>query len=352
MKKIRVLIVDDSALIRKVLSSILQQDPTIEVIATANDPYEARDIMVREKPDVITLDIEMPKMDGVSFLKKYMRILPTPTVVISSLAETGKKISIQALEAGAVDIITKPKIRVTDELNTIATEIIKRVKIAAHSTVHSHYKNKSQLNLAMQGASNPNEVAHLEETTDKVIGIGASTGGVEHLARIMPIFPATSPGIVIVQHMPEGFTESFAKRLNELCNLRVKEAQDNDKVLPGTALLAPGGKTHMEIKRIGGEYRIQLIAGEKVSFNRPSVDVLFNSIAQHAGKNSACILMTGMGKDGAQGLLKCKQAGGETFIQDEASCVVFGMPGEAQKLGAAKKTVPLQNIPETLLHSL
>ncbi len=346
-KKVRVLIVDDSATVRKVLTTVLEMDDGIEVIHAAKDPYEARDVLVEQKPDVVTLDIEMPRMDGVTFLKKYMRILPTPTIIISSLAEKGKAITVEALMSGAVDIITKPKMAVGDYLTQISDDIIRRVKSAARSKVTAI---NSETSVETVGKSS--DFTNLEETTDKVIAIGASTGGVEHLARIMPNFPAVSPGIVIVQHMPEGFTASFAKRLDSISSLRVREAKDGDRVLPGVVLLAPGGDKHMEVKRIGGQYRVSLKEGEKVAFNRPSIDVLLDSVAKHAGKNSVSIIMTGMGRDGAQGLLKCKQAGGRTFIQDEATSVIFGMPGEAKKVGAADIEVPLEKIPKTLLDAI
>lgn len=345
--KTRVMIVDDSAMVRKVLKTLLETDSSIEVIHAAKDPFEARDVLVEKKPDVITLDIEMPKMDGVTFLKKFMRVMPTPTIIISSLAEQGKSITIEALEAGAVDIITKPKIGVADHLEDIADEVIQRVKAAARSNM------SAVLSKAIVSPSNSKiENAKLVETTDKVIAIGASTGGVEHLARIMPLFPSTTPGIVICQHMPEGFTATFATRLNEISHIRVKEAEDGDRIVPGLALLAPGGTQHMTVVRSGGQYRVQLQEGEKVSFNRPSVDVLFDSIAKNVGRNSTSIIMTGMGKDGAKGLLNCRQAGGRTFIQNERSCVVFGMPGEAQKLGAAEAELQLEDIPSTLLEAI
>lgn len=346
--KTRVMVVDDSAMVRKVLTTLLETDPNIEVIHAAKDPFEARDVLVAQKPDVITLDIEMPKMDGVTFLKKFMRVLPTPTIIISSLAEQGKAITIEALEAGAVDIITKPKIGVADHLEEIAEDVIRRVKAAARSNM------SALVNSANAGTSSHRPVEHtrLEETTDKVIAIGASTGGVEHLARIMPLFPPTTPGIVICQHMPEGFTATFASRLNDISQVRVKEAVHGDRVVPGVALLAPGGTKHMTVVRSGGQYRVQLEEGEKVSFNRPSVDVMLDSVAKHVGKNSTSILMTGMGKDGAKGLLNCRQAGGRTFIQNERSCVVFGMPGEAKKLGAAEAEVPLEQIPQALLDAI
>ncbi len=343
--EIRVLVVDDSAMVRQTLSTILSSDNEIRVIGAARDPYEARDILVREKPDVVTLDIEMPRMDGVSFLRKYMRTLPVPTVIISSLAEKGKKITIEALEAGAVDIITKPKVGLMEHFESEVDNIIRRVKSASRSKV-------DRLVIPQPSSFNPvstEQIKRLDETTDKVIGIGASTGGVEHLARIMPSFPASSPGIVIVQHMPEGFTNSFSARLNDISKIRVKEAEHGDRIMPGLALLAPGGSRHMKVVRSGGQYRVELFEGEKVSFNRPAVDVLFDSIASYVGKNSACVLMTGMGKDGAKGLLKVKKAGGSTIIQDERTCVIFGMPGEAKKLDACDLEVPLNKIPSALI---
>lgn len=345
---IKVLVVDDSALVRRMLTEILNSDPGIEVVHAAKDPYEARDCLVELQPDVITLDIEMPKMDGVSFLKKFMRVMPTPTVIISSLAEKGKAITIEALEAGAVSVIAKQKIGLSDQLEAISDEIIETVKAAA--------KVKPSLMKVTQPRHRPAHLSasstSLEETTDKVIAIGASTGGVEHLARVLPLFPSVSPGIVIVQHMPEGFTHSFANRLNELSALRVKEAEDGDRVLPGTALLAPGGERHMRIVRKGGQYIIELFEGEKVAFNRPAVDVLFNSVSEHVGKNAVCVLMTGMGKDGAQGLLSCRSKGAKTIIQSEQTCVIFGMPGEAKSIGAADFEVDLMDIPQLVLDKL
>jgi len=348
--KIKVMVVDDSAMIRKALKAFLETDPQIEVVYAAKDPFDARDALIKLKPDVITLDIEMPKMDGVTFLKKFMRVAPTPTVIISSLAEKGKNITLQALEAGAVDFITKPKINITDHLEAITDELINKVKIASKSNI-THAQTAT---CAQSRATQAHSVEHarLDETTDKVIGIGASTGGVEHLARILPQFPATTPGIVICQHMPEGFTATFANRLNEISQIKVKEAEDGDRIIPGVGLLAPGGTKHMSIKRSGGQYIVKLEEGEKVSFNRPSVDVLFESIAKHAGKNAACVLMTGMGKDGAQGLLSCLKAGASTMIQNERSCVVFGMPGEAKKIGAAQTELGLEEIPKALLKAI
>ncbi len=344
MKKIKVLIVDDSAMVRKALYNILSSDPEIQVVGTASDPYEARDLLVTQSPDVITLDIEMPKMDGVTFLKKFMTKIPTPTIIISSLAERGKKITIDALTAGAVDIITKPKVGVLECLESSMADIIFRVKNAAKADVSNFQKLDSE--------TAPIEPSILYETTDKVIGIGASTGGVESLAKIIPLFPSATPGIAIVQHMPEGYTASFAARLNELAKINVKEAEDGERILPGRALLAPGGNQHMEVIRSGGQYRVRLFEGEKVSFNRPAVDVLFDSIAKHVGANTACVLMTGMGKDGAKGLLNVKNQGGKTFIQNKRTCIVYGMPGEAEALGAHQKSVALTDIPNALITSL
>jgi two-component system, chemotaxis family, protein-glutamate methylesterase/glutaminase len=290
----------------------------------------------------------MPKMDGVTFLKKFMRTQPTPTIIISSHAETGKKITIEALEAGAVDIITKPKVGVARHLESVAEDIIRRVKSAARSNVKA-------INIPFNTSSSrtiDNNSTKQYRTSHQIIGIGASTGGVEQLARILPMFPLSSPAILICQHMPEGFTSTFAKRLNSLSQIRVKEAEDGDRIEPGTAFLAPGGTRHMQVKHVGNMYHVVLTEGEKVSFNRPSVDVLFESIAKQVGSNSACVLMTGMGRDGAQGLLKCRENGGKTFIENERSCVVFGMPGEAQRLGAASDALNLEQIPNRLLAAL
>ncbi len=348
-KKIKVLIVDDSALVRKILKDGLSADPDIEVIGTARDPYQARDILVLKRPDVITLDVEMPRMDGVTFLKKFMPVYPTPTVMVSSLTERGKKITIEALEAGAVDIVTKPRTGISDDLPRMLKEIRQKVKQAAKVDLSRFAKQKKIVPSVIKPLR---ATKALDESTDKVIAIGASTGGTEALARILPAFPRISPGIVIVQHMPEGFTRSFAERLDSLCQMKVKEAQDNDRVLPGLCLVAPGGARHMEIIRSGGQYRVHLKTGEKVSGHRPSVDVLFHSVAVNAGKNAAAALMTGMGRDGADGLLAIRNAGGRTLAQDEPTCVVFGMPRAGWENGGAEMLVPLQNIPSVLLNMI
>lgn len=347
MKKIKVLIVDDSALVRKILSTGLSTDPEIEIIGMAQDPYQARDILVEKEPDVITLDVEMPKMDGVTFLKKFMDKFPTPTVMISSLTEQGKRITIEALEAGAVDIIEKPKVGLTDKLPEMMADICKRVKAAARVNVQYHAARRAQR------PSIPSvSTASLEQSTDKVIAIGASTGGVEALARILPEFPAASPGIVVVQHMPQGFTQSFAERLDKVCPTKVKEAKHNDRVISGTILIAPGGNQHMEVYRSGGEYRIRLQTGEKVTGHRPSVDVMFKSVAKYVGKNAVGVLMTGMGKDGAQGLLEIKNSGGITIAQDSKSSVVWGMPGAAVEIEAAQNQASLDDIPRECIDAI
>jgi two-component system chemotaxis response regulator CheB len=363
--KIRVLVVDDSALARKILTAGLSADRRIEVIGVASSPAAAFDMLVLMHPDVMTLDIEMPGMDGISFLRKFMPLHPIPTVVVSSLAESGKKLALDALEAGAVDIVTKPKIGVADGLPLLMGDICDRVVAAARTDVSRYRKltsikpeNEKEMlfpaaphtarvgDLAGLGESNA-----LHETTDRVIAIGASAGGVATLANIIPMFPAGAPGIVIVQHMPGGFTNSFAARLNSLAAMQVKEAEHGDRVRPGLILLAPGGDYHMEVRRSGGEYRIALMEGEKVSGHRPSVDVLFHSVAKNVGRNAAAAILTGMGDDGADGLLAIRKAGGRTFAQDEATCVVFGMPQVAWKKGAAEMLLPIQDIPVQLLRA-
>ncbi len=341
-RKIRVLVVDDSALVRKILSVGLAKDPQIEVVGQASDPYNARDLMVELHPDVITLDVEMPRMDGVTFLKKFMPVMPVPTVIISSLTQAGKRITLEALEAGAVDVVAKPTLGLADGLPVMLDDICQRVKAAAEVNV-ARFARKDR------AAAVEPVPAVLGETTDQVIAIGASTGGVPALAQILPAFPADAPGIVLVQHMPSGFTASFAERLNDVCRMRVKEAEENDRVLPGQILIAPGTYRHMSLVRSGGEYRVALLEGPPVSFSRPSVDVLLQSVAKHAGRNAAAALLTGMGSDGAAGLLAIRQAGGRTFAQDEASCVVFGMPRAAQELGAAEEMLPLERIPQALV---
>ena len=340
-RRIRVLIVDDSALVRSVLSRGLSEDPGIEVVAAARDPYEARDLLVKLRPDVITLDVEMPRMDGVTFLKRFMAVLPTPTVVLSSLTSRGSTLALQALEAGAVDVLTKPSVGVAAGIEGMMTALIARVKVAAVSQVQKRDPPPVE-------PVQPNSAA-LDKSTDLVIGLGASTGGVAALGRILPAFPPWSPGIVIVQHMPSGFTADFAKRLDELCTMRVSEARDGDRVLRGHILVAPGGSQHLEVRRHGGEYRVKLVAGSPESGHVPSVDVFFSSLAQYVGSNASACLLTGMGADGAAGLLQLRAAGGRTFAQDRETSAVWGMPAAAFEMGAAERLLPLEQVPATLV---
>ncbi len=341
-KVVRVLIVDDSALVRKILINGMSKDPEIEVIGEASNPYMARDLMVELKPDVITLDVEMPKMDGVTFLRKFMAVMPTPTIIISSLTQRGKEITFDALDAGAVDVIAKPAVGLVDGLPLLVEDINQRIKAAANVNVKKLQRNT---NVMIE------QPTALRETTDRLIAIGSSTGGVEALTRIMPAFPADSAGVVIVQHMPAGFTSTFAQRLNGLCKMRVKEAEDGDRVIQGQVLLAPGGMLHTTVVRSGGQYRIALQEGAEVNYSRPSVDVLFHSVAKSVGRNATAAILTGMGKDGAAGLKAIQQAGGKTVAQDEATSIVFGMPQMAISLGAADKIAPLEKIPNLLINA-
>lgn len=343
-KFIRVLIVDDSALVRKVLARNISEDPELEVVGVAENPYQARDLMVELKPDVITLDVEMPRMDGITFLKHYMEVMPTPTVIISSLIQAGGRITIDALEAGAVDVIAKPTLNVVDNLAMSKNEINQRIKQAAGINVRKMVNRNARA--LMSSASS------LSCDKTGIIAIGASTGGVDALARILPDFSADSPAILVVQHMPAGITTAFATRLNGLCQMRVKEAEEGDLVVSGQILIAPGGLRHTKIVRSSNQYRITLEDGELVNYCRPAVDVLFHSIAKEATCRVSAAILTGMGKDGAEGLLAIRQARGHTYAQDEETSVVFGMPKMAQSLGAVEKMLPLEQIPKALINSL
>ena len=346
--KIKVLIVDDSAMVRQTLNQIIDSDPHLEVIGTAVDPYFAAKIIAEEVPDVITLDVEMPRMDGLTFLKKIMTQHPIPVVIISSLTARGTETGMKALEYGAVEIITKPqmntklfieesKIRICDAVKAAAQARLKRKSIATETPVVVPKLSAD----AVLPPVTPNQ--SMIKTTEIVIAVGASTGGTEALTKFLQAMPLDSPGIVIVQHMPEKFTTSFANRLNEICNITVKEAEDGDGVIRGRALIAPGNY-HMLLKRSGARYYVEVKEGPFVNRHRPSVDVLFRSTARFAGGNAIGVIMTGMGDDGAKGLLEMKQAGAKTVAQDEKTCVVFGMPKEAIKLGAADKVLPLESI--------
>jgi two-component system chemotaxis response regulator CheB len=346
MKKIRVLIVDDSALMRQVLTEILSQDPEIEVVGAANDPYAAREKILLLKPDVLTLDVEMPRMDGLTFLEKLMRAHPMPVVMVSSLTEKDCDTTIRALELGAIDYVTKPHLDVRSGTMDHAGEIVSKVKMAARARVLRHTRGAKPL------ATGPNAIAALGSvgfrTTHKVIAVGASTGGTEALVRFLVPLPADSPGILIVQHMPAGFTTSFAARLESLCRMGVREAKTGDRVLPGHVLLAPGN-FHMDVRRSGVEISARVFQGDPVNRHRPSVDVLFHSCAEVLGPNAVGVILTGMGADGARGLLEMRQAGAYTIAQDEDTCVVFGMPREAIALGAAELIAPLDDIARAAL---
>ena len=346
-KKIRVLVVDDSAMVRQTLSAILKTDPKIEVMDTAGDPFYAAKIMMNEVPDVITLDIEMPRMDGLTFLRKIMRQHPIPVVIISSLTTEGTQTALRALEYGAVEIITKPQLGTKTFLEESRIKLCDVVKAAAKANLSLKKVYSKPLEVTPKLSADAvlaKSYAHsMIKTTEIVVAVGASTGGTEALSTFLKAFPSDCPGIVVVQHMPEIFTRTFADRLNEECKINVKEAENNDAILRGHALIAPGNK-HMLVKRSGARYFVEVIDGPLVNRHRPSVDVLFRSTAQYAGSNAIGIIMTGMGDDGARGLAEMKEAGALTIAQDEKSCVVFGMPKEAIKRNAVDKILPLDQI--------
>jgi two-component system chemotaxis response regulator CheB len=348
-QKIRVLIVDDSAVVRQTLSDILSSDPEIEVIATAGDPFVAAERIAEQVPDVITLDIEMPRMDGLTFLQKIMSQHPIPVVICSSLAENGAQSTFRALEYGAVDIIAKPRMGTKQFLEDSRVTLCQAVKAAAGARMGSRPTRTVQPKLTADVILSASDGAMLK-TTEKVVVIGASTGGTEALRAVLETLPADAPGIVIVQHMPEVFTRAFASRLDSLCSITVKEAEQNDTVLRGRALIAPGNH-HMLLKRSGARYYVDIKEGPLVCRHRPSVDVLFRSAARYAGQNAVGVILTGMGDDGARGLLEMKQAGATTIAQDEASCIVFGMPKEAIKAGGVDKVLPLLSIAGAILTS-
>ncbi len=348
-KKINVLVVDDSAVVRQVLTDMLNSDPDIEVIGSAADPFMAASKIRQIKPDVITLDVEMPRMDGISFLQKIMSQHPMPVVMVSSLTEQGSETTIKALEYGAVEIIQKPRLGVKQFLEESRIIICDAVKAASKAKLNRiSPKKQVEPKLSADAVLSKSASRAMLQTTDKIIAVGASTGGTEALRIFLEALPPDSPGIVIVQHMPENFTRAFANRLNGLCQITVKEAEDGDSVLRGHALIAPGNK-HMLLKRSGAKYYAEIKEGPLVNRHRPSVDVLFRSAARYGGKNTVGIIMTGMGDDGARGLLEMKEAGAQTIAQDEKSCVVYGMPAEAVKIGAAHKVVSLKNIASVAL---
>ncbi len=339
MKNIRVLIVDDSAVVRQIFTRELSRDSQIEVVGTAANPYIARDKIIQLKPDVITLDIEMPRMDGITFLRKLMHHFPLPVIVVSSLTVAGGKLVLEAMEAGAVDVLSKPGEAYS--VGDMSIELIDKIKAASHVVVSKPKKTSTESKL-------PKQKFAMTKTTNKVIAIGASTGGTQALQQVLQALPANSPGIVIVQHMPEHFTRAFSDRLNSICDLEIKEAENGDQVYPGRALIAPGNY-HMLLNRSGAQYYVQVKKGPLVSRHRPSVDVLFKSTARYAGANAIGVIMTGMGSDGAAGLLEMKNSGAQTVAQDERSCIVFGMPKVAIELGGADEIVSLKNIPKKVL---
>ena len=348
MSKINVLLVDDSAVVRQVLQAVLERDPNINVMGAASDPIFAMSRMAKQWPDVIVLDIEMPRMDGITFLKKIMSERPTPVVICSSLSIEGAKTSIQALEAGAISIVTKPQFGLKSFLESSAAHLIQSVKMAAIANINN-LRKKPAIKLAVNVDRIPQSTSDsLSKTTERVIAIGTSTGGTQALELVLSALPRTVPGIVIVQHMPEKFTEMFSKRLDSICDIRVKEAKNNDRVMPGLALIAPGGK-HMVLKRSGAQYHVQILDGPRVNRHKPSVDVLFRSVAKFAGSNALGVILTGMGNDGANGLKEMNNLGAVTIAQDKESCVVFGMPKEAIALGAADKVLSLQLIPNEIM---
>ncbi len=351
MPTIKVMIVDDSAVVRQVLSATLDEDVGIEVIGAAVDPVFALEKMKAQWPDVIVLDVEMPRMDGITFLRRIMAERPTPVVICSTLTEKGSETALQALSAGAVCVVTKPKVGLKQFLHDCSDDLISAVKAAARSNVRR----------LVPSAPAPNPVAPklsadailpagsaMAQTTETVVAIGTSTGGTQALESVLRALPRVSPGIVVVQHMPEKFTGAFAQRLDGLCEVEVREARHGDRVMPGRVLIAPGGR-HMLLKRSGAQYVVDVIDGPPVSRHRPSVDVLFRSAARFAGRNAVGVIMTGMGDDGARGLKEMHDAGAWTVAQDEASCVVYGMPKEAVKLGGVDKVLSLTDIPAAIL---
>jgi len=335
VKQIKVLIVDDSAIVRKVFSEELSRYPDIQVVGTAPDPFAARDKIVFLQPDVITLDIEMPRMDGLTFLKKLMKFHPMPVIIVSSLTPKGGKLTLEAMDLGAVDVIAKPGSAYS--VGDMSAQLAEKIRGASRARI-----NRTPVREDIE-TGRVESIKALAQTTNQVIAIGASTGGTEALKTVLTRMPPNSPGIVVVQHMPANFTTAFAERLNSLCQITVKEARDNDSVTIGSALIAPGN-FHMILRRSGARYYVEIKTGPMVHHQRPAVDILFKSSAKNAGANAIGVILTGMGADGAEGLLEMKKTGARTIAQDEATCVVFGMPKEAIKMGAADRVVPLNQI--------
>lgn len=339
--QIKVLVVDDSALIRRLLSSLLQQDPDIKVVGAAADPYQARTMIKQLNPDVLTLDIEMPKMDGLAFLEKIMTLRPMPVVMVSSLTRAGAEVTLHALEMGAVDCFGKPALDLERGMEDKARLLIAKVKAAARAKVTPLVRDQD-------GGSSKVISKYSFSTTEKIIAIGSSTGGVEALREVIPRLPANCPGVLIAQHMPENFTGTFANRLNTICDVTVSEAKDKERILPGHVYIAPG-HSHLLVKKSGANYVCELSDGELVSGHRPSVDVLFRSAAEVVGKNAVGVILTGMGRDGAQGMKEMRDAGAATIGQDEKSCVVYGMPKAAFEAGGVEEQKDIRKIADSIL---
>jgi len=347
MKKIRVLCVDDSALIRSVMTEIINSQPDMIVVATASDPLVARDLVKQHNPDVMTLDVEMPRMDGLEFLEKLMRLRPMPVVMVSSLTERGSDAALRALELGAIDFVTKPRLGIRDSLLAYSDLIAAKIRVAAAARILPKRTPAATQLITAEAPPLRNPLL----STEKLIMIGASTGGTEAIRELLQSLPPDSPGIMIAQHMPAGFTRSFAQRLHGLCRIAVSEAVHGERILPGHAYIAPGG-FHLLLTRSGANYVAVVNQAPPVNRHRPSIDVLFDSAAEHAGKNAIGVILTGMGRDGAEGLLRMRQAGAYTLAQDEASCVVFGMPREAIALGAASEVVAIQDMSQRVVAHL
>jgi two-component system chemotaxis response regulator CheB len=338
MNKIRVLCVDDSALMRQLMTEIVNSHPDMEMVASAPDPLVARDLIKKFNPQVLTLDVEMPRMDGLDFLEKLMRLRPMPVVMVSSLTGKGSEITLRALELGAVDFVTKPQLGIREGMLAYSELIAEKIRTAAKARLPQRSSSPA-----------PAILSHTPLlSSEKLIAIGASTGGTEAIRQVLQPLPATSPALLITQHMPPGFTRSFAERLNKLCQITVKEAEDGERVLPGHAYIAPGDR-HLELSRSGANYQVKLHDGPPVNRHRPSVDVLFRSVAQYAGRNAVGVILTGMGNDGAMGMLEMHRAGAYTLAQNEASCVVFGMPREAIATGGVNEVVELDRMSQRML---
>ncbi|AOI89994.1 chemotaxis response regulator protein-glutamate methylesterase [Burkholderia pseudomultivorans] len=351
MQKIKVLCVDDSALIRSLMTEIINGQPDMTVCATAPDPLVARELIKQHNPDVLTLDVEMPRMDGLDFLEKLMRLRPMPVVMVSSLTERGSEITLRALELGAVDFVTKPRVGIRDGMLDYAEKLADKIRAASRARVRQAPQPQAAAARAAGGHPAAPMINNPLVSTEKLIIIGASTGGTEAIREVLTPLPPDAPAVLIAQHMPPGFTKSFAQRLNGLCRIAVKEAEHGERVLPGHAYIAPG-HAHLLLARSGANYIAQLSDEPPVNRHRPSVDVLFRSAATHAGKNAIGVILTGMGRDGAAGLLDMKRAGAHTFAQDEASCIVFGMPREAIALGGADEVAPLAEMSRRVMARL